>query len=143
MVQAKVNRELASWGAALTSTNMSDGYIIYSKPKASSAMHEVEESNVLPPETITNDDNEEALAGAATTLSLLSPPTDSSATQNLSQSSVKMKCYYHHTHHYFLEYINNPIPDDAVIYAGEIPFQYNKVEGRYTEFVDNPIGSVL
>ena len=71
------------------------------------------------------------------TLSLLSPPTDNSTTQNLSQSSLKIKCYYHHTCCY--DYFRDPIPDDAVIYAYEIPFQYNKIESMYTEFIGNPI----
>ena len=51
-----------------------------------------------------------------------------------------MKWYYNHKHCHFLGYSNDPIPDDAVIFAGNISFQYNKIEGRYTEFIGNPIG---
>ena len=130
-------------GADLTSTDMSEGYITHSKPKASLAMHRAEENNVLPSQTITNNDNEEALAGAATRLSLLSPPSGNSPSQNLSQSSVKMKSYYYHTQHCFLDYFNEPILDDALIYASGISCQYNKIEGRYTEFIGNPMGTVL
>ena len=54
-----------------------------------------------------------------------------------------MKCYYNHTHCHFLDYFNDPILDDAVIYAGDIPFQYNKVEGRYTEFIGSPKGTAF
>ena len=109
MAWAKVNRELAILGVDLTSTYMSKGYITCSKSKASSVMHEVEENNVLPSETLISDDNEEALAGAATTLNLLSPPTDNSTSQNLCQSPVKMKCYYHNTHYCFLDYFHDPV----------------------------------
>ena len=78
IVQAKVNRELASLGADLTSIDMNKGYITCSKSKASSVMHGAKENNVLPLQTITSGDNDEALAGAATTLSLPSPSMDSS-----------------------------------------------------------------
>ena len=94
-------------------------------------------------QTITSGDTEEALADAATTLSLLlSPLINNSAHKNLSQSSAKKKCYYCHKHYSFLEYFNNLIPDDAVIYRSDIPFQYNKREGMYTEFICNPTGTV-
>ena len=54
-----------------------------------------------------------------------------------------MNCYFDHIHGHFLDYFNHPIPDDRVIYAGGIPSQYSKVEGRYTEFIDNPTGTVF
>ena len=102
-----------------------------------------EDNNMLPLQTTDSDDKEEGLAGAATALSILSPPTDNSSSQNCSQSSVKMKCYYHHTLHCFLDYLNDPIPDAAVIYISYIPFQYNKIESRYTAFIGNPTGTIL
>ena len=86
MVKTTVNREYASLGADLTSTNMSEGYITCHKSKARSTMHGAEEHNVLPLQTITSDDNVEALAGSAVTLSLLFPPTDNSTTQNLARA---------------------------------------------------------
>ena len=91
MVQAKVNRELASLGADLSSSDMNEGYITCSKSKINSVIHGAEENNVLPSQTMTSNDNKETLAGAAITMSLLSPPTDNSASKNLSQSSVKNK----------------------------------------------------
>ena len=130
-------------GVDLTSTDVSKGYKTCSKSKINLASQGMEENNVLPSQTMTSDDNEEALAGAVIMLSLLSPPTDNSASENLSQSSAKMKCYYHHRHHCFLDYFNDPIPDDAVIYTSDIPFHYNKIEGRCTEFIGNPIGTVF
>ena len=41
-----------------------------------------------------------------------------------------MKCYYDHTHHHFLDYFNDPIPDDTVIYAGGIPFSVQQDRGQ-------------
>ena len=52
-----------------------------------------------------------------------------------------MKCYYYHTHCHFLDYFNDPISDDAVIYTGEILFKDTKIEDSYTEFIGNPIGT--
>ena len=122
---------------------MSKGYTTHSKSKINSVIHGEEENNVLLSQTTTSDDNEEALAGAAATLNLLSSPTANPTGQNLSQSPVKMKCDYHHTNHCFLDYFNDPISDDAVIYMSDIPFQCNKIEGSYTEFIGNPIGTVF
>ena len=51
----------------------------------------MEENNLLPVQTKTNDDNEEALAGAATALSPLSPSTYNSASKNHSQSLIQIK----------------------------------------------------
>ena len=101
-----------------------------------------EENIVLLSWTINSYDNEEAFTDAATALSLRSPPTNSSASENLSKSSVKMKCYYHHKHCCFFYYFKDPILDDAVIYTSDIPFQYNKREGRFTEVRGNPTGTV-
>ena len=81
-------------GDNLTSTDKSEGYVTHSKSKINSVIHGIGEDNVMLLQTITSEDNEEALAGAATALSLLSPPTDNLAHENLSQSSVEMKCYY-------------------------------------------------
>ena len=136
MVQAKVNRELAR-------TDMSEGYTTCSNSKINSVIKVAEETNVLPSQTIASDENEEALAGAATILNLLSPPTYNLTSLNLSQSLVRIKCYYPHTDFYFLDYLNDTIPDDAVIYASDIAFQYNKIEDRYTTFIGNPIGTVF
>ena len=54
-----------------------------------------------------------------------------------------MRCYYDHTHSYFLDYFNDSIQDDSVIYAGDIPFQDSQVGSRYTEFIGNPAGTVF
>ena len=92
MVQAKINRELASLGADLTSTRC---YIIHSKSKINSTGQDTEKNNVLllwePPHNNYNN----ALRGAATSLSLLSPHTDNSISQHINQSN--MKCYYDYT----------------------------------------------
>ena len=92
---------------------------------------------MLPPWKPAHNDDNNALLGAATTLSLLSLPTDNSNSQQINQSHIIW--YYDCTHHHFLDYFTNPIPDDAVIYTGDIPFQY-KIEARCTEFIGNPIG---
>ena len=113
-------------GTDLSSTEIGEDYVIWSKLKNNSTICRVEENDLLPLQTITSDDNEEAFAGAATILSLLSSPTNNSASENLSQSSAKMKCYYHNKH-YSLGYFNDPIQDDAVIYTSDnLPVQQKK-----------------
>ena len=99
--------------------------------------------NLLSSQTITSDDNEEVLAGASTTLSLLSPPINNLASKNLSQSSVNMKCYYHHKHHHFLDYFNDPISIDALIYTSDTPLQYDEREGRSMELIGNQTNIVF
>ena len=140
MVQTKVDKELANLGDNLTITDGNEGYITHIKSKINSTRQDTEVNHVLTPQGPTNNYIEEVLAGEDSSLSVLSPPTYSSNSQNLNQSH--MKCYYDCTHCCFLDYFNDPIPDDAVIYVGDKPFQY-KIEGRYTEFIGNPIGTVF
>ena len=130
-------------GADLTSTDVNEGYIKHIKFKINSEVQHAAENNMPLSQGITNNSNEEALASAATSLSLFSPPIDNSNSYNLSQFPVKMKCYYDHTHCCILDYFNDPILDDAVIYTGDIPFQYNKIDGRYTEFIGKSIGTAF
>ena len=54
-----------------------------------------------------------------------------------------MKCYFHHRQNHFLNYLNDPVPDDAVIYISDVPFQHNKREGRHTEFIGNSTGTIF
>ena len=77
-VQTKVNRELTSLGADLTSTYINEGNITCSKSKINVMVQNTEENNVLPLQEPAHNDNADALAGAATAMSLLSPPTDNS-----------------------------------------------------------------
>ena len=62
---------------------------------------------------------------------------------NLSQNSARMKCYFHCKQYHFLDYFDDPIPDDSVIYISDIPLQCNESEGRYTEFVGNPTCTIF
>ena len=79
----KVNRDVASLGADLTSTGVNKDYITCSKYQINSTVQDTEVNNMLPLMAPTNNDNEEILAGAATTLSLFVPPTNNSNSQNL------------------------------------------------------------
>ena len=42
-----------------------------------------------------------------------------------------------------MDYFDDPVPDGAVVYTGDVPFQYNKQEGRYTGFSSNAIGNIF
>ena len=89
MVQAKINMELTSLGGDLTH-DVHEGYLMCSKSKVNSTVHNTVENNVPPWEPCHND-NEDALPGTATVLSLLSPPGDKSNSQQLNNSHIK--CY--------------------------------------------------
>ena len=43
-----------------------------------------------------------------------------------------MRCYFHYQHSCFIDYFDDPIPDGAGIYAGDILFHYYEKEGTYT-----------
>ena len=49
-----------------------------------------------------------------------------------------MKCYFHHEQNCFLDYFKDPALNGAIIYADDVPFQYNEWEGKYTEFIGSP-----
>ena len=121
MVQAKASGELTSLGVDLTNTNMHKEYLTHSKSQINFMVQDTEENNVpqWEPCVIVNDDS---LAGAAIALCLLSPPTNNSNSEPFNNSH--MKCYYDHTHGCLLDYFNDPILDDAMIYQGNISFQY-------------------
>ena len=140
MAQQKVNRQLANLGAG---TNMNEWYAMGNTSKSNSPLFEAGKNNLLPLQTIHNDENEEASADATTMVSLFSPPNNNSTSTNLSQNSARMKCYFHGEQNCFLNYFDDPILDDAGIYMSEIPFQSNKREVRYTEFMGNPTGTIL
>ena len=53
------------------------------------------------------------------------------------QHSTRMMHYFHHQQNCFLDYFNDPVPGDAVIYVGNIPFWYSEREGTYTELLDD------
>ena len=53
-----------------------------------------------------------------------------------------MRCYFHHQCNCFIDYVNDPFLDYAVIYAEDISFQYNEQEGTFTEFLGNPTGTM-
>ena len=54
-----------------------------------------------------------------------------------------MNCYFHHEQNCFLGYFDEPVPVDAVIYVSDVPFQYNKREDRYTDFIGNSKGTTF
>ena len=62
------------------------------------------------------------LAGAATAASLLSPLNNYLSSMILSQNEMLLPPQTKH----LLDCFNDPIPDDAVIYMSDIPFQYNE-----------------
>ena len=86
------------------------------------------------------------LMGAATPLNLHSPPRDSSELITLSdagQNCTRMWCYFHHPWNHFIDYFDNPVPDGVVMYADNVPFQYNEQEDTYIEFLGTLTGNIF
>ena len=54
-----------------------------------------------------------------------------------------MKCYFLYKQNCFLDYFKDPVLEGAVIYMGDIVFQYNEQEGKCTQFLGNLTGNVL
>ena len=99
--------------------------------------------NYLPSTPATNNTNDD---DEVTSSNLHSPPWDNSGLitlSSVSQKSTKMQWYFYCLWNYFIDYFDNTALGGAVIYAGDVPFQYNEQEGRYREFSCNPTGDVF
>ena len=71
--------------------------------------------------------------------------SDNSQCINLSdvnQHSSRMGCCFYNQCDHLVDYFNDSVPNGAVVYADDFPFQYDKQEGVYTKFLDNPMGCV-
>ena len=143
MTQSNVNRKLANLGVSLINVDASKGYLTQSKSKTNSPLHGVRDNNLLSLQTINNNQSEEALSGAANSTSLLSPTNNNPNSANISQHSARMKYYFHKKHNHFLDYFDEIVPNDAIICVSDVPFQYNKREGQYTELIGNPTGTTF
>ena len=62
---------------------------------------------------------------------------------DIGQHSTRMRCHFHNQQNCFFDYFNDPVPDGALIYAVDIPFQYSEKEGTYTQVFDNQPGNVF
>ena len=130
------------WELISSVLNVNKGCTTRCKLKNTLPLHGAGENNLLLLQTTLIDANEEALADAGTT-NLLLPTNKNSTSKNIRRNSARMKCYYHCKQNCLLDCFDDPIPDDTVIYMSDIPFQYNKREARYTEFIGNPTGTIF
>ena len=127
----------------MASVDINNNYATHSKSRNKSQIPDVAEENNLPPTQASNIIHDDE---AATPSKPYSPPRDSLELLTLSdagQNSTRMWCYVYCPWNSFLDYFSDPVPDGAVIYEGNVPFQYNKQEDMYTEFVGYPTCKVL
>ena len=92
-----------------------------------------------------SSDSEGTVPGATTSPNLHPPILDSSQYITLSDAghhSTRMRCYFHYQCNHFIDCFDNPVPQDAVIYAGIVPFQHEQ-EGKYTKFFGHPTGYIF
>ena len=59
-----------------------------------------------------------------------------------SQNSARIKCYFHYDQNWFLDYFEHSALNGAIIYEGDVIFQWKKWEHKYTEFVGNLTGII-
>ena len=105
-----------------------------------------EGSLLLPLQIRKSSNNKGTMSGAITSPNLNSQILDSPQYITISdtgQHSTRMRCYFHSQHNHFIHFFNDPVPDGAVNYAGNIPFQYNEQDGTFMKFSDNPTGNVF
>lgn len=49
-----------------------------------------------------------------------------------------MSGYFHCLQNHLIDFFDNPVLDGAVIFGGDVQFQYKEQEGMYTKFLGNP-----
>ena len=138
MAQPWMTRELAGLEVDFTHANIDNSYNTCNKLRNKSKIPDAAKENNLAPIQASNNAHD---GEAATPSNLCSPPSDSIELiilSDASQSFTTMWCYLHYLWNWFIDYFDDPVPDGAVIYNGDVPCQYNKKEGMYTEFLGNP-----
>ena len=138
-----MTRELVGLDSALASVDFNSNCTTHSMLRNKLQILDTVEDNNLPPKENSNDTH---IAETVSTWNLHSPHKDSSVLVTLSdasQNSTKMQCYFHHLQNHFIDYVDDPVLDGAVIYAGDVPFQYNEQEGMYTKFLGNPTSNIF
>ena len=115
----------------------------HSKSRNKSQLPDGAKENNSPPTQASNDTHYDE---AAFPSNLHSPPRDNSeliTLRNACQGLTGMQCYFHLLRSCFIEYINDPVPDGEIIYAGSALFQYNEQDDTYTKSAGNPTGNVI
>ena len=88
-------------------------------------LDKIERSLLLPIQIGSNCNDEGTITGAAISVNLHSLILKSSQYNTISdadQHSTRMRCCFHHQCYCFIDDFNDPVPDDAVMYAGDILF---------------------
>ena len=141
MAQLWMIRELARLKVDFTSVDINNSYATHSKLSNKSQTPGVAEENNLWPTQASNNTN----AGGETAIPSICIHYLGTA-QNWSSLAMPVRtlleCDAISTA-YFIDYFDDPVPDGAVIYAGDVPFQYNEQEGMCTEFLGNPTGNIF
>ena len=121
-----MTRESTGLEIELTNVDINSGYATYSQWKNKSYIPNTAGEDNLPSHQNTHNHD------AATSSNLHSPHRDTSELITLSdasQNSTRIQCYFHHLQDCFIDYFENPVLDGAIIYTGDVQFQYNEQEG--------------
>ena len=131
-----ITRELTRLGDDFASINISNGHVTSSKSRSKAQIPDKIERSLLLTIQIGNNSNDEGtIPGATVSQNLYSLILDSSQYITLSeagQHSTRIRFYFHSQFNCFMDYVNDPVLDGTVIYAGDILFWYNEHEGTYT-----------
>ena len=122
-----MTRELAVLEVGLVNVDINSGYASCSYFRNKSQIPDAAREKLPPTPATSNTYIDEV----ATSSNLCSPLRDSSELITLSdagQNSTRMQCYFYCLWNHFLDYFNEPVQDGAVMYTGDVPFQYRKQE---------------
>ena len=138
IVQSKVNRGLANQGVIHTNVDMNESFATQSKLRTNSPLQGGGENNLLPSQTIIiiRAVRQQLMQWTGQINSL--PLRTIQMVKNICQNSARMKGYFYHEQNHFIDYSDDLVPDDSVIYVSNGPFKYNEREGSYNEFIGNP-----
>ena len=128
------------------SINISNSHVTHCKLRNQSQIHDKTEGSLLLPIPIgKNSHNEGTIPSATVSLKLHLAILESCQYITLSdagQHSTWIRCYFHCQCNCFIHYFDDPVPYGAVIYAEDIPFQYNE-QDIHTDFLGNPNGNIF
>ena len=123
-----------------------NSYVTHSQARREPQIPDKTEGSLLLSLQIENSSNIEGTTPDATASPNLSQILDIHQNITLNdagQHSVRMRYYFHYQCNCFIHYFDDPVPDGAVIHAGDFPFQYKEQEGTYTDFCGNPTGYIF
>ena len=131
----------------VSSININNSHVTCSKLKNPSKVSDQIKQILLLPVLVENNSSDQGqVSGAAISLGLHSMILINLQCITLSdtiQNSTRLGYYVHSHKNCFLNYLDDVVPDDSVIYMADTQFWYSEKEGMFTEVLENLTGNVF